>query len=50
MWKYIYFVFQDKISEKINDPGYMLKGIYYYPCLGSGIFLNGLICLCPPPI
>jgi hypothetical protein len=34
------FVFQDKISEKINDPGYMLKGIYYYPCLGSGIFLN----------
>ena len=34
------FVFQDFKSEKISDPGYVLKGIYYYPCLGSGVFLK----------
>jgi len=34
------FVFSDLKSEKISDPGYVLKGIYYYPCLGSGIFLH----------
>jgi hypothetical protein len=34
------FVFQDLTSERISDPGYVLKGIYYYPCLGSGVFLK----------
>ena len=34
------FVLQNTISEKISDPGYILKGIYYYPCIGSGIFLH----------
>ena len=34
------WVLQDIASEKISDPGYMLKGIFYYPCIGSGIFLH----------
>ncbi len=33
------FVLQDKKSEIISDPGYLSKGIYYYPCIGSGVFL-----------
>jgi len=31
---------QDTKSESIHDPGYMLKGVFYYPCIGSGIFLH----------
>ena len=34
------FVFQDVKAEKVSDPGYVIKGTYYYPCLGSGIFLH----------
>ena len=34
------YVLQNITSEKISDPGYILKGIYYYPCIGSGIFLH----------
>ena len=34
------WVLQNIKSEKIADPGYMLKGIFYYPCIGSGIFLH----------
>jgi hypothetical protein len=41
-YKKTQFVLQDKFSELSTTSGFVLKGIYYYPCIGSGIFIKSI--------